>query len=531
MHAVKVEVPKIKIGRCGLQMQAVSNTGGNDKECRRLERNTPILQFNGNRASHPVKQAVVKCVNEGGVGMGDIPPPDKSDVRIKLTFFHNASIFAFYRFIFESYIEYSTKVQYNQEKNIILEKKRMKNDNKKIRVAIIGCGGFAGHFVPLFQAHPTVEWVKVCDLVLERAEKYRKKFGVEIIPSFDDAIADDSINTIAIFTQRHTHGDLVVRALEAGKDVYSAVPMAITVEDCERIIEAVKRTGRIYMMGETCIYYPSSMFCKERLERGDFGKFVYAESQYYHDLSHFPKVFNEDKPNSAVPPFFYPTHSTAMVLHATNTHVVKVTAMGYEDREEDTPFAVGKNPWDNLFSNEFSLMRLSNGGVARVSECRRIGFKAPSSSIQSFYGTEGSYQFSNAQHIFSKLTPTGVELEDVSDYVNPAAMTENKNDSTEFKNLVANHGYQWSDPSPIQQKDYERLPDSYREIPQINGHMASHQLLIHDFCTAVSERKMPYVNAWRAARYTIPGLIAHESAKLGGVPLDVPDFGDPPDEL
>ena len=39
---------------------------------------------------------------------------------------------------------------------------------------------------------------------------------------------------------------------------------------------------------------------------------------------------------------------------------------------------------------------------------------------------------------------------------------------------------------------------------------------------------MPYINAWRAARFTIPGLIAHESALQGGALLDVPDFGDAP---
>ena len=403
--------------------------------------------------------------------------------------------------------------------------------NQKLRVAVIGCGGFAGHFVPLFAAHPTVEWVKVCDLVAERAASYAKRFGVEIFESFEAAIADEAVNTVAIFTQRHTHGDLVVRALEAGKDVYSAVPMAITVEDCKRIIDAVKRTGQIYMMGETCVYYPSAMYCKEAFERGDFGDFVYAESQYYHDLSHFPKVFREDKPNSAVPPFFYPTHSTAMVLHATGAHVTQVSAMGYCDREEDTPFAVGKNPWDNPFSNEFSLMRLSNGGVARVSECRRIGHKAPSSCIQSFCGTRGSYQFSNAQHLTQALSPEGVTLSDVSDYVNPTEMTRHNDGSLAFKHSVANHGYQWNDPAPIQAREYERVPESYREISRVNGHMASHQLLIDDFCTCVYNRKMPYVNAWRAARYTIPGLIAHESAKLGGQLLDVPDFGDGHEEL
>ncbi|MBE7092905.1 MAG: Gfo/Idh/MocA family oxidoreductase [Clostridiales bacterium] len=406
------------------------------------------------------------------------------------------------------------------------------NDKNKheLHVAIIGCGDFAKHFVPLFLAHPTVDSLKVCDIDEKRAREYAKTFNVGIIKTFEDVINDKAINTVAIFTQRHTHGDLVVRALNAGKDVYSAVPMAVSVEDCKRIIDAVKQTGRIYMMGETCIYYPSAMYCKEAFERGEFGDFVYAESQYYHDISHFPKEFQDDKPNSAVPPFFYPTHSTAMVLHATNSYVTKVSAMGYCDIQEDTPFAIGKNPWDNTFSNEFSLMRLSNGGVARVNECRRIGYKAPSSSVQSFYGTKGSYQFSNAQHIMQTLTEQGVTLKDVSHYVNPEEMTQNNNGTVDFKNCVANHGYQWYHVSPIQAKEYKRIPDSYRKIAQVNGHMASHQLLIDEFCTCVANGKMPYVNAWRAARFTIPGLIAHESAKQGGKLLDVPDFGGGPEE-
>ena len=59
----------------------------------------------------------------------------------------------------------------------------------KLRVAVIGCGEFAKHFVPLFIAHPTVEWVGVCDLIEERAQDYKNRFGTEVIASFEDAIA------------------------------------------------------------------------------------------------------------------------------------------------------------------------------------------------------------------------------------------------------------------------------------------------------------------------------------------------------
>lgn len=398
-----------------------------------------------------------------------------------------------------------------------------------MKIAIIGCGEFAKEFVPLFKNHPTVEKVYVCDLIKEKAVQYSEKYDVEIIESFEKAISSDEISAIAIFTQRHTHGELVSKALLAGKDVYSAVPMAISVEDCKKIIDAVVLSKKTYMMGETCVYYPCAMYCREKYKNGEFGNFVYGESQYFHDLSHFPEPFRADRKSSAVPPFYYPTHSTAMILHATDSYATKVCAMGYVDKEENTPFAAGENHWDNVFSNEFSLMQLSNGGVARVSECRRIGYKAPSSYISGFYGTKASYQFSNAQHLFTTLTQKGVALNDVSDEVNPIKMTEHKQDG-DYKNMVANHKFQWNDYSPVQKPRYDLLPDEFKNMPNANGHMASHQLLIDDFCTAVATGKMPYVNAWRAARYTIPGLIAHESAKLGGVPLDIPDFGEAPEE-
>ena len=120
----------------------------------------------------------------------------------------------------------------------------------KLRVCFIGCGDFASNFVPLFKAHPLVEKVYVCDLLRERAEGYSKRFGVEIIDSFEEALKSPAVNTVAIFAQRHLHGPLVKQALLAGKHVYSAVPMASRVEECQEIVELVKKTGLTYMMGD-----------------------------------------------------------------------------------------------------------------------------------------------------------------------------------------------------------------------------------------------------------------------------------------
>ncbi|MDA0745002.1 MAG: gfo/Idh/MocA family oxidoreductase, partial [bacterium] len=59
-----------------------------------------------------------------------------------------------------------------------------------------------------------------------------------------------------------------------------------------------------------------------------------------------------------------------------------------------------------------------------------------------------------------------------------------------------------------------------------NGHNGSHQFLVHDFVTACVTKETPPNNVWQAARYLVPGLIAHESAMKGGVLMEVPDFGE-----
>jgi hypothetical protein len=74
--------------------------------------------------------------------------------------------------------------------------------------------------------------------------------------------------------------------------------------------------------------------------------------------------------------------------------------------------------------------------------------------------------------------------------------------------------------------DRSRLPAEFATTA--NGHEGSHHFLADDFVTAVNTGALPPVDAWTAARYTLPGIVAHESALAGGVRLPIPDFGDAP---
>ena len=416
--------------------------------------------------------------------------------------------------------------------------------NKKLTIAVIGCGTFAYKFINLFKSHPNTEKVYVCDLIKEKAQAFAKEFDVEVIKTFEDALKKEDVNCIAVFTSRHLHGDLSIRALKAGKNVYSAVPMASTVEECQEIVRLVKETKLTYLIGETCYYFPCAMFAREMYQQGRFGEFSYGASQYYHHINDIS--YGERPAERGMPPLFYPTHSTAMLLSAVNSYATKVVCFGCKDRSGDPAFTKDGNVWGNEFINQYVMMQLANGGTARITEARGFGHGSPSSYISAIYGTKASYEYSNAQHILCEkdfnhnvesvaLSEGGnylvrekeekVVLTDFSDYVNTEEMVKNKH-LPDFKEQVANGNWKRSSLAEVQKKEAERLPKEFDGLE--NDHMCTHKFLVDDFCKAAYNKEIPALNAWFAARSNIPGLVAIESAKNGGIPIDVPDCGDAP---
>jgi len=407
---------------------------------------------------------------------------------------------------------------------------------EKIKIAVIGCGRFSPFFVPLFKAHPFVEEVYVCDLIKERAEDFAKRFDVKTIDSFEEALASDNINSVAIFTQRFKHGPMVIQALKAGKHVYSAVPGAVSVEEIVEIESLVRKTGLTYSMGETGYYRAPAIFCRREFAKGTFGKFTYGEAHYNHDIRNMENSFRssggEDwKSYAGIPPFFYPTHSTSMILSTMpEVYAKKVVAFGYKESPRTDIYGTnGVNRYDNPFSNEVMLMELSNGGIVRISENRCVGWHAPETYISQYYGTNGGYEFSVAKHHLAtwdpaKNNPYSVTMKDVTKELLPERITNmlDENYAEGIQKIAGGEGF--FDIAPIQPVD--RLPESYKGLE--NGHNGTHHFLIDDFCRAVETGKLSPTNIWQVARWNIPGLIAHQSALQGGMTIDVPDLGNPP---
>jgi len=410
----------------------------------------------------------------------------------------------------------------------------MSVQKEKIRVAVIGCGRFSGSFIRLFKEHPSVEKVYVCDLKRERAEEKAAKFGVDIIESFEEALASDKVNTIAVFTQRFTHGEMVIRSLKAGKHVYSSVPGAVSIDELREIAELVKKTRLTYSMGETGFYRAPAIFCREEYAKGTFGKFAYGEAHYNHDIRNMEDSFRssggEDwKKYAGIPPMYYPTHSTSMILSAMpGVYAKKVVAFGYAGSNRTDIYGTdGQNLYNNPFSNTTMLLELSNGGIARISENRCVGWHAPETYISQFYGNEGAYEFSVARHHLARWcedNPKRISMTDVTEKLQPKEIYDLI--CTDYDAAIdkISHAGGFGDHYPIQ--PVERLPKEYEGIP--TGHNGTHHFLIDDFCRAYDTGKLSPTNIWEVARWNIPGLMAHESAMQGGKTMDVIDLGEPP---
>lgn len=398
-----------------------------------------------------------------------------------------------------------------------------------VAIGIVGAGQFAGQFAKLFHVHPDVSRVLVTDLLPERASELAEREELAGTAESFEALLGSDVDAVAIFTQRWTHGPLVVQALRAGKHVYSAVPMAISEAEIAEIIDTVRETGLTYMMGETSYYNPATVYARKKVQQGAFGRVFYAEGDYVHDMdlgfyAAYQYSGGEDwKKTASYPPMNYPTHSIGGVLGAIPGHAVSVSCIGIRDDRNDGVFDKDVSQFGNDFSNASALFELDNGGVMRINEMRRVGY--PSQIRESrfrYFGTEASFE----QLATVSVWQDKHEVYDITTELTTVPSMSLDDPSLaqvapELREAFVS-GY-----APVH--DVDRLPEVYRGMP--SGHEGSHHFLVDDFVRAVVDGSLPPVNAWVAARYTLPGVVAQQSALRHGERLPIPDHGDAPADL
>src|SRR3989449_6269730 len=138
------------------------------------------------------------------------------------------------------------------------------------RLAQVGLGQWGKNLARNFDRLAELVWL--CDIDdgrrAEAAQAYR---SAQATSSFDDVLADDSVDAVVVATPVPTHHDLARRALEAGKHVFVEKPPAMHGAEMEELCELAEERGRVLMPGHLLLYHPGVQRLKQIVDSGDLG--------------------------------------------------------------------------------------------------------------------------------------------------------------------------------------------------------------------------------------------------------------------
>ncbi|MCC6538380.1 MAG: Gfo/Idh/MocA family oxidoreductase [Bryobacterales bacterium] len=185
-------------------------------------------------------------------------------------------------------------------------------------ICVAGCGHWGKNLVRNF--HQLGKLGGLFDANAEHLAKFGEQYpGVKQFASFADAIADPSVNAVAIATPAEMHARMAIQALDAGKDAFVEKPLALTAEDGQAMVDAARRNNRILMVGHLLIYHPAIRAIKELIDKGELGRVEYL---YSNRLS-MGKIRREENALWSFAP-----HDISILLLLTGQTPMQATAVG-----------------------------------------------------------------------------------------------------------------------------------------------------------------------------------------------------------
>ncbi len=161
----------------------------------------------------------------------------------------------------------------------------------KVRFGIIGCGMIA-HFHA--RALHTVDYAQlygVTGALTSQIKDFAEKYNIKAYASIAEMLDSDEIDAVNICTPSGLHADIALEALRAGKHVVIEKPMALTLSDCDRIIDAEKKSGRVCTVISQLRYAKSSIKVREAIEQKKLGQIISCGVHMkYH---RFPEYYSE----------------------------------------------------------------------------------------------------------------------------------------------------------------------------------------------------------------------------------------------
>jgi UDP-N-acetylglucosamine 3-dehydrogenase len=198
----------------------------------------------------------------------------------------------------------------------------------RLRVGVIGLGWFGEIHCETIIGIPNLELTALCTRTPDRLAAMGQKFGVaKTSTDYRELLADPEIDAVSIVTMWDQHTEPTIAALDAGKHVFLEKPMAHTVEDCRRILDAAARSTGILQIGHICRFNPRYRMAKRAIDEGKIGRIVSLSSRRNIPAAWTPEILNKIGPivGDAI-------HDTDVMLWFTGDRVVSAYAQWVDVR-------------------------------------------------------------------------------------------------------------------------------------------------------------------------------------------------------
>ena len=143
-------------------------------------------------------------------------------------------------------------------------------NNEQSNIALVGSGYWGKNLCRNFHALGALSFVVDAT---ENGQTTARSIApdAQITNSLDDVLSDDQIQGVALATPAETHAELAIQAMQAGKDVFVEKPMALTLEDAEKMKKVAEETGCILMVGHLLEFHPAVLKLREMIASEELG--------------------------------------------------------------------------------------------------------------------------------------------------------------------------------------------------------------------------------------------------------------------
>lgn len=146
---------------------------------------------------------------------------------------------------------------------------------EKVRVAVIGVGFMGAMHARVLASMPDVDLVAVADVVGERAETVARATGCRAYTDFRQLLESEKLDAVSICTLETQHVEPAVACAQRGIHMFIEKPLASTLEEADRILQEVERSGVKVGVGYLLRFDPRYSTIKERIQAGEFGEIVH----------------------------------------------------------------------------------------------------------------------------------------------------------------------------------------------------------------------------------------------------------------